>query len=232
MKEKRDFKGIWIPKEIWLSEDLTLQEKVFLTEIDSLDNKDGCYATNDYFAAFFKLSKHRCSQVINALISKKYIKAEYHRKGEEIVKRVLRICHEGVKDMSRRCLGNVTENNTVNNTINTLQPSKKKAKVNPEHNECMKHFFRLTLNELHRKPKWGGHEASLLKRDLDRFVGIPGLTQSPGTILKWAMEIWMLKDHNNQRLLDFSQKNGYTYSGFSSCLDTILEIMRKRAKGV
>jgi hypothetical protein len=37
--ENRDFKGIWIPKEIWLSKDLTLQEKVFYVEIDSLDNE-------------------------------------------------------------------------------------------------------------------------------------------------------------------------------------------------
>jgi hypothetical protein len=37
---KRDFKGIWIPKEIWLNENLTLQEKVFLVEIESLDNEN------------------------------------------------------------------------------------------------------------------------------------------------------------------------------------------------
>lgn len=37
----RDFKGVWIPKEIWLSTELTLQEKVMLVEIDSLDNEDG-----------------------------------------------------------------------------------------------------------------------------------------------------------------------------------------------
>jgi len=35
---ERNFKGIWIPKEIWLNEKLSLQEKVFLVEIASLDN--------------------------------------------------------------------------------------------------------------------------------------------------------------------------------------------------
>jgi len=69
----RDFQGIWIPKEIWLSEDLTLQEKVFLVEIKSLDNEDGCYANNEYFSTFFGLSKVRVSEVINSLVDKGFI---------------------------------------------------------------------------------------------------------------------------------------------------------------
>ena len=52
----RGFKGIWIPKEIWLNTDLTMQEKVFLVEIDSLDNDIGCTAGNQYFADFFGIS--------------------------------------------------------------------------------------------------------------------------------------------------------------------------------
>ena len=53
----RDFKGIWIPKEIWLNKNLKLIEKIFLVEIDSLDNEDGCYASNKYFAEFFGITK-------------------------------------------------------------------------------------------------------------------------------------------------------------------------------
>ena len=74
-KLNRNFKGIWIPKEIWLSEDLTLQEKVFLVEIESLDNEEGCYANNQYFAKFFGLSKTRVSLVIKSLIQKGFIKS-------------------------------------------------------------------------------------------------------------------------------------------------------------
>ena len=47
---ERKFKGIWIPAEIWKSNFLTMQEKIFYVEIDSLDNEDGCFATNDYFS--------------------------------------------------------------------------------------------------------------------------------------------------------------------------------------
>lgn len=53
----RDFKGIWIPKEIWLNEKLTLREKCLLVEVDSLSNgKKGCYATNEYLGNFIGIS--------------------------------------------------------------------------------------------------------------------------------------------------------------------------------
>lgn len=54
---ERDFKGIWIPKEIWLNTHLTMNEKLFLVEIDSLDNEKGCFASNDYFAEFLAYLK-------------------------------------------------------------------------------------------------------------------------------------------------------------------------------
>ena len=74
----RDFKGIWIPKEIWLNKELKLIEKCFLVEIDSLDNDDGCFASNGYFAEFFGISKGRCSQIIKSLEEKKMIKVKYY----------------------------------------------------------------------------------------------------------------------------------------------------------
>lgn len=93
----RAFKGVWIPKEIWLSEDLTLQEKVFLVEIDSLDNEEGCFAGNAYFADFFQLSKSRVSQIISNLEKKELITLNYIYKinSKEIDRRVIRINEEG-----------------------------------------------------------------------------------------------------------------------------------------
>ena len=64
---EREFKGVWIPKEIWLNKELTIQEKSFIAEIDSLDNDEGCFASNDYFSNFFGLSKNRCSEIIKSL---------------------------------------------------------------------------------------------------------------------------------------------------------------------
>jgi hypothetical protein len=122
---ERDFKGIWIPKDIWLSEELTLQEKVFLVEIDSLDNEQGCYAGNEYFSKFFGLSKTRVSIVINSLVKKKYITSTiiYKEGTKQILKRVLKVCYRGyirnVKDpMQEKFIESNTVNNTINNTVN------------------------------------------------------------------------------------------------------------------
>jgi len=118
---ERNFKGVWIPKQIWECPALTLQEKVFFTEIESLDNEDGCFASNGYFAEFFGLSKTRVSLVIKSLIEKKYITSLiiYKEGTKEILKRVLKVCYIGyvieVKDPPQ---GKLKDNNTVNNTIN------------------------------------------------------------------------------------------------------------------
>ena len=95
--QKRDFKGVWIPKEIWLSTDLKVMEKLILVEIDSLDNEDGCFASNEHFSKFFSLSKNRCSEIIKSLEKKGYIKIDY-------------IYQEGSKAISRRvirCVRNI-----------------------------------------------------------------------------------------------------------------------------
>ena len=113
MKEKRKFKGIWIPAEIWESKTLTLQEKVFLVEIDSLDNEHGCYANNNYFASFFGLSTTRVSLVIGNLIKKGFVTSNISQ--SEGNKRTLKTSLTKVKNPLPQKL---KHNNTVNKTDN------------------------------------------------------------------------------------------------------------------
>lgn len=128
---KRDFKGIWIPKEIWLNEDLSIMEKLFLIEIDSLDNEEGCYASNEHFSNFFGLSKNRCTEIIKSLEKKELISIELQREAgkKNISKRIIRVLGksnrgysenrtEGVRKTDEGCSENREENNTLsNNTI-------------------------------------------------------------------------------------------------------------------
>jgi DNA-binding transcriptional regulator GbsR (MarR family) len=67
MNDVRDFKGVWIPKEIWLSKELSMLEKVVLTEIASLDNESHCVAGNDYFAEFCNCSTSAITKAIKHL---------------------------------------------------------------------------------------------------------------------------------------------------------------------
>lgn len=72
---ERDFKGVWIPKEIWLDERLNALEKVILTEIDSLDGgEDGCWASNEHIAKFCQCSDWKVSTAISKLVKLGYIK--------------------------------------------------------------------------------------------------------------------------------------------------------------
>ena len=70
----RDFKGIWIPKEIWLNDKLNLIEKCLLAEIDSLDGEDNCYASNLYFSKLFKIKEQNISKYISRLKKLGFIK--------------------------------------------------------------------------------------------------------------------------------------------------------------
>lgn len=143
---ERAFKGIWIPKEIWLSKDLTILEKILLVEVDSLDNEDGCYASNKYFADFFELSNGRISQIISELVNKGYLDVEYIKEGKQIIKRVIKIKrppfpevfnklnrgylendNRGVKFSKGGYLENDKDNNINNNNIKINKKEKKET---------------------------------------------------------------------------------------------------------
>jgi len=76
-KFSRDFKGIWIPKEIWEDNSLTYFEKFFLAEIHSLDHPErGCYASNQYFMDFFNESERKIQDGLSKLKKFGYIRVE------------------------------------------------------------------------------------------------------------------------------------------------------------
>lgn len=97
----RDFKGIWIPKEIWLNKNLSIEEKVILSEIHSLDGEDGCFASNAYFQNFFGLSQRVLQLHLARLKKLGFIRVESF----DGRKRILKTSHEifytpGVKKSS------------------------------------------------------------------------------------------------------------------------------------
>ena len=74
MEQERQFKGVWIEKDVWLDKRLNALEKVILVEIDSLDNEEsGCYASNKYLAEFCQCSETKISTAISKLIDLDYL---------------------------------------------------------------------------------------------------------------------------------------------------------------
>jgi hypothetical protein len=120
----RDFKGVWIPKDIWLDENLTWMEKLLLVEIDSLDAEKGCFASNHYFAKFFQLSKSRISDLIGQLVAKGYITTFLLYEGKQVKRREItmvipiRKFEGGIRKTEEGYSENSEDNNTlVSNTI-------------------------------------------------------------------------------------------------------------------
>lgn len=72
---RKYFSGVWIDKIIYLSNSLTWTEKLLLIEIDSLSiSKNGCDASNEYFASFFDKSVNTITKAISKLKSLNLIK--------------------------------------------------------------------------------------------------------------------------------------------------------------
>lgn len=118
----RDFKGIWIPKEIWLNNDLTLLEKIILIEIDSLDNENHCIAGNDYLAEFCNCSERKVSDAIKKLTELGYIEVVTFDGRHRTLKSNLTVCIKRSMQTSKICeaesqnLQSINIDNNINNT--------------------------------------------------------------------------------------------------------------------
>lgn len=134
--QSRHFKGVWIPAEYWLDPNLTMMEIMFITEIDSLDHGEGCFASNSHFADFFGVTPGRASQIIKSLEKKGYIELGYERNGKQVVRRLIRVVrklkgvfrklNEGIKFSKGGYLENAEGSNTLfsNTESNTEEGSK------------------------------------------------------------------------------------------------------------
>ena len=120
----RDFKGVWIPKEVWFDDRLNPLEKIILFEIDSLDKTDtGCFASNDYIAKFCQCSEWKVSNAITKLVDLGYIRIAAFDGRHRTIKSCLGFSIMQPCEFPNSALGNSQDSNT--NTINTSNENKK-----------------------------------------------------------------------------------------------------------
>ena len=129
-KPSRDFKGIWIPKEIWESENLSVMEKVMFQEIHSLDNERGCYAGNKYFAGFFKVSERQVRNYIASLREKGFITVTIYNLNERVMHAVGKYAR--VPDAAVKKLKQDHENLIQKMCFKKNQGGRKKSSEGPE----------------------------------------------------------------------------------------------------
>lgn len=123
IEQNRDFKGVWIPKEIWLNDQLTMLEKVILIEIDSLDNEGHCIAGNEYLAQFCQCSESKVTKAITKLKELGYIEIVSfdgrHRKIRSRLSKSIKQTHTKYEADSEKVLAiNIDNNIDTNIDIN------------------------------------------------------------------------------------------------------------------
>jgi len=115
----RDFKGIWIPKEVWENKGLTPTDRCLLAEISSLCSLGKCFATNKYFADFFGVSVATVSRSISKLESMSLIQCvlEPIATGSRRVIQIDEGSNQNDKGVLSNCVGGSYQNDIHNNTI-------------------------------------------------------------------------------------------------------------------
>jgi hypothetical protein len=129
MNDNRDFKGVWIPKEVWLDTRLNALDKVILMEIDSLDQGEkGCYASNEHLAEFCQCSKTKVSTAISKLIECGYLYIQnFDGRKRELKSRLSNFERQNIKNCNAD-IQNLKESNTYRNTDNNTVSNKKERK--------------------------------------------------------------------------------------------------------
>ena len=162
-ENNRKFKGVWIPAEYWLDENLTIMEVVLITEIDSLDGENGCFASNKHFADFLGVTSGRASQLITDLKEKGYIQTTYTT-NNNATQRIIRVVNKlntpvkklnrGIKNTKgvfKKCLTSNTSSNTSNSNTDSNSSSGRRREEDPEREQIYKQFFQLA--RMHDKMK-------------------------------------------------------------------------------
>ena len=87
----KEFKGIWLPKEVIENTNLNDKEKMIYAMILSLSKNQECTVTNAYISKIFNITTIQVSRVINSLKKKGFIKVNliYKQNSKEIQKRVI-----------------------------------------------------------------------------------------------------------------------------------------------
>ncbi|MEK3666106.1 helix-turn-helix domain-containing protein [Lactobacillus crispatus] len=154
-ENNRKFEGVWVPAEYWLDENLTIMEVVLITEIDSLDGENGCFASNKHFADFLGVTSGRASQLITDLKEKGYIQATYTT-NNNVTQRIIRVVNKfntpvkklnrGIKNTKgvfKKCVTSNTSSNTSNSNTDSNSSSGRRREEDPEREQIYKQFFQL-----------------------------------------------------------------------------------------
>lgn len=198
---KRIFKGVWIPADIWMDTDLSWAEKLYLLEIDTLDDGEvGCYASNKYLGEFFNQSPQRAASIIRQLEQKNRIVLEYEGK-----KRYIKVIDGSLKnDVTLRAAEEKTEEASKDSELKTTLRNLFFKLYNYKVRSVSGRMLRDDGKPIY--PAWSGKEGSLLKSDFEQH-GFQELKRM--MLLFFADQVQAVSDFTR-----YKEKAGYGYTVF------------------
>lgn len=242
MEEQQKAYYAIIPAEVRYDEDLPPNAKLLYGEITSLCNEKGyCWASNQYFADLYKVSKITVSRWISTLNKKGYITIEtlYKEGTKEFIGRHLYITNTPINKNVNRYIQNDLEG--VNKIVNT--PINKNAKDN---NKDINNTFNNKKDVYTHKHKYGEYQHVLLSdkehthlvelygssldehiKILDEYIETSGKNYKNHSLVlqKWVHDEWTKRNKNNPVKLD---SKFYTQENTLSDEDLMKEFNRVR----
>lgn len=237
-----------IPANVRYDEELPPNAKLLYGEITSLCNEKGyCWATNQYFADLYKVSKITVSRWISTLNKKGYISVEtlYKEGTKEIIGRHLYIVNtpinenvnryiqkdlEGVrKNVNTPINENVKDNNKV---INNKFNNKKDIYTQSKHKYGEYSHVLLTDKEHTHLLELYGDSLDEHIKILDEYIETSGKKYKNHSLViqKWVHDEWTKRNKNNPVKLDskfYAQESNQSYADVQKEMERVRrEILR------
>lgn len=145
---EREFKGVWIPKEVWLNKELSLTEKALLAEIDSFSGEGKAfYKSNETIQEEYKVSRPTISKALKKLEGLGFIKVEFDGRRRKVTYQADRKIFTGRrKESYGQTVKNFPSAGKNSTSINTVkeqvkEQSKEEAIVLPWTSETFSHIW-------------------------------------------------------------------------------------------
>ena len=247
MEEQQKAYYAIIPAEVRYDKDLPPNAKLLYGEITALCNDKGyCWATNQYFADLYKVSKITVSRWISTLNRKGYISIDtlYREGTKELIGRHIYIVNTPINKNVNRYIKNDLEG--INKNVNT--PINKNVK---ENNTSINNTFNNKKDVYTRKHKYGEYQHVLLTdkehthlvelygssldehiKILDEYIETSGKNYKNHSLVlqKWVHDEWTKRNKNNPVKLDskfYAQESNQSYADVQKEMERVRkEILR------
>lgn len=247
MEEQQKAYYAIIPAEVRYDKDLPPNAKLLYGEITALCNDKGyCWATNQYFADLYKVSKITVSRWISTLNRKGYISIDtlYREGTKELIGRHIYIVNTPINKNVNRYIKNDLEG--INKNVNT--PINKNVK---ENNTSINNTFNNKKDVYTHKHKYGEYQHVLLTdkehthllelygssldehiKILDEYIETSGKNYNNHSLVlqKWVHDEWTKRNKNNPVKLDskfYAQESNQSYADVQKEMERVRkEILR------